>query len=91
MVIAISGQVQVEVDSPCIVSVKCKLNNEDVLAVFIGDEARSVHRTCRMHDVLDVDGHFIDAGFLNLGTVFCIRKARFLDGVSTGRNINTFV
>jgi hypothetical protein len=88
--IAIRGAVQVEVDSPCIVSVMIKRHNEDVLAVFIGDEARIVEREVRKHDILDVDGSFIDAEFMGLGTVFCIRKARFITDATTGRNLNAW-
>ena len=88
----VDGPMRIDSESPFFVSFVMRHQRDDVVAVLIGDLARSFYGTLRIGDIIKVNGHFRPGGVMypNNRQVFCITEMELPKSAKTGRNINVW-
>lgn len=87
---AVRGPVRVDSESPFICSFVVGHKNEEVVAVLIGDLGRALHGTLRIHDIIEMEGRFINGDIIGEKQVYAISKINLPQDASTGRNLNAW-
>lgn len=86
----IEGPIRIDSESPFVCSFVMRHKKDDVVAVLIGDYARSMYRTLRIGDIIKIEGSLKSGGSMYpcQNQVFVINTIELPQSAITGRNLN---